>query len=410
MITSDATVLGLLFVILALIFYTASLKNRFWQKFYAFVPPLLLCYFIPGLLNSFGVISGVNSQLYPVVSQYLLPACLVFFTLGMDFKAVLGLGPKALLVFLGGTLGVMLGGPLALAIVKSISPDTVGGTGADAVWRGLATIAGSWIGGGANQTALKEVFQPSDRLFSQVVAVDVIVAEFWMAILIYGAGIAPHIDRFFKADARDIDHLRDQLTREQQNSAHIPSLKDLIFLAAAGFGATGLSHFFANLIVPFIKVNYPHLEKFSLTSSFFWVVSLATFIGIGLSFTKLRRLEHAGASRMGSLFLYLLVATIGMKMDLLAVGDNPKLFLVGLIWMLVHVAATLLVAKLVKAPFFFTAVGSQANVGGAASASVVAAAFHPSLASVGVLLSILGYALGTYCGYLTGLAMQWVAE
>ena len=410
MITSDAVVLGLLFVVLALIFHTASFESGFWKKFYTFVPPLLLCYFIPGLLNTFGVISGEKSQLYPVVSQYFLPACLVFFTLGMDFKAVMSLGPKALLVFLGGTLGVMIGGPLAIWLMKIVSPDTVGGAGADAVWRGMATIAGSWIGGGANQTALKEVFQPSDRLFSQVVAVDVIVAEFWMALLIYGAGVAPRIDRYFGADASSIDQLRDKLAHAQNASQRIPTLNDLIQIAAAGFGATGVAHFFANLIVPFIKTNYPHLEKFSLTSSFFWVVSVATLIGIGLSFTRLRRLEFAGASKIGSLFLYVLVATIGMKMNLFAVADNPKLFAVGLIWMATHAAVTLVVAKWVKAPFFFTAVGSQANVGGAASAPVVAAAFHPSLASVGVLLAILGYALGTYCGYLTGLAMQWVAE
>jgi len=104
------------------------------------------------------------------------------------------------------------------------------------------------------------------------------------------------------------------------------------------------------------------------------------------------------------------IATIGMKMDIFAVAENPGLFLVGILWMTIHVMVTLLVAKWLRAPFFFTAVGSQANVGGAASAPVVAAAFHPSLASVGVLLAILGYALGTYGGYLTGLMMQWVAE
>lgn len=408
--TSDAVVLGLLLMILAAIFYTASLTQAFWRKFYAVFPPLLLCYFIPGLLNSFGVISGEDSKLYSVVSQFFLPACLVYFTLGMDFKAIVGLGPKAIIVFLAGTLGVMLGGPLAIGIVKAINPEIVGGQGADAVWRGLATIAGSWIGGGANQTALKEVFQPSDRLFSQVIAVDVITAEIWMAILIYGAGFATKIDRAFKADASAIDELRERIDNEQKVSQRIPSLYDLVLIAAVGFGATGVSHFLADVIVPWIKLNYPHLEKFSLTSSFFWVVSIATLIGISFSFTRLRQLEFAGASRIGSLFLYILVATIGMKMDIFAVAENLGLFAVGIIWMGIHVIVTLGVAKLIRAPFFFTAVGSQANIGGAASAPVVAAAFHPALASVGVLLAILGYALGTYCGYLTGLMMQWVAE
>lgn len=408
--TSDAVVLGILLVILALVFHTASLNHPFWQKFYAIFPPLLLCYFIPGLLNSFGVISGIDSKLYPVVSQYFLPACLVYFTLGMDFKAVIRLGPKALIVFFAGTLGVMLGGPLAVGLMKMISPEVVGGEGGEAVWRGLSTIAGSWIGGGANQTALKEIFQPSDRLFSQVIAVDVITAEIWMAVLIYGAGFANKIDRIFKADASAIEELKERIDSEQKVSQRIPTLYDLVLIAAVGFGVTGLAHFLADYIAPWIKINHPSLEKFSLTSSFFWVVSIATLMGIMSSFTRLRQLEFAGASRIGSLFLYILVATIGMKMDIFAVAENPGLFGVGIIWMIIHVIFTLGVAKLIRAPFFFTAVGSQANIGGAASAPVVAAAFHPSLASVGVLLAILGYAVGTYAGYLTGLMMQWVAE
>lgn len=406
LITNDAVVLGLLFVTLALIFYTASLTNKWWVKFYTFFPPLLLCYFLPGLYNTFGLISGDSSKLYGVVSQYFLPATLVYFTIGMDVKAISKLGVKAIIVFLAATLGVMLGGPIAMWLVGSIDHTIVGGTGADAVWRGMATIAGSWIGGGANQTALKEVFQPSDKLFSQVVAVDVIIAELWMAVLIYGAGISTKIDRWFKADATAIDEVQRKI--EAQGQIRTASTKDWMFLGAVGFGTTGLAHMCADQIAPWLAENYPQLEKFSLTSAFFWVVSIATLIGIGLSFSKARGLENVGASRIGSVFLYVLVATIGMKMNLFAIAENPGLFAVGIIWMLIHATVALGVAKLIRAPFFFTAVGSMANVGGAASAPVVAAAFHPSLAPVGVLLAILGYALGTYCGYLTGLLMQWI--
>jgi uncharacterized membrane protein len=225
-ITNDAVVLGLLLSILAIIFYTSSLKG-FFQKLYSFLPPLLFCYFLPGLLNSFGVVSGEQSQLYRVVSQFLLPACLVYFTLGMDFKAIVKLGPKAMIVFLVGALGVMIGGPLAVWIVKQFSPETVGGIGSDAVWRGLSTIAGNWIGGGANQTALKEVFKPSDALFSQVVAVDVIIAELWMALLIYGAGHAARIDKWLNADSSSIERLKNQIEADQQNNQRIATLNDL---------------------------------------------------------------------------------------------------------------------------------------------------------------------------------------
>ena len=146
-----------------------------------------------------------------------------------------------------------------------------------------------------------------------------------------------------------------------------------------------------------------------MTSSFFWLIVISTTGGLVLSFTKFRSYEGAGASTIGSVFLYVLVATIGMKMDALAILDNPGLFVLGFIWMLIHVIILISVAKLIKAPFFFVAVGSQANVGGAASAPVVASAFHPSLAPVGVLLAVLGYALGTYAAWFCGILMQFVS-
>lgn len=409
MISNDASVLGLLLVILAVIFYTASLPAKGWQRFYSIIPPLLLCYFIPGLLNSFGVIDGKTSELYPAVSRYLLPACLVLFTIGMDWKSLINLGPQALIAMLAGTAGIMIGGPLALWIVGTIHPQTVAGEGSEAVWRGLATIAGSWIGGGANQTALKEVFNPSDRLFSQMVAVDVLIAELWMAFLIYGAGISAKVDSWLHASSAQLDQVKHNIELEQKGKMRIPTMPDYIYLAAVGLGATGLAHWLAERITPYLSANYPSLEKYSLTSNFFWVIGIVTFIGIALSATPLRKLEYAGASRLGSVFLYILIATIGMQMDLGAVADNPGLFAIGILWILIHAIILVAVCIYLKIPFFFLAVGSQANVGGSASASVVAAAFHPSLATVGVLLAILGYAIGTYGGYLTALMMQWVS-
>lgn len=409
LITNDAVVLGILMVILALIFQTAHSPRPFWQKFYTYVPSLLLCYFVPSLLNSMGIISGETSQLYYVSSRYLLPASLVLLTVSIDLKRILRLGPKALIMFFTGTAGIILGGPLAIIIVSLFAPEIVGGNGPDAVWRGLTTVAGSWIGGGANQTAMKEVFQVGDELFSAMITVDVIVANVWMAFLLYGAGISGRLDRKLKADTSAIDELRDRIEKYRASIARIPTLTDTTTVVAVGFGVTALAHVGADAIAPWIATNAPYLEKYSLTSGFFWIVVIATTAGMLLSFTRVRELEGAGASRIGSLLLYVLVASIGMKMNILAIFDNPGLFLVGFIWISFHAATMITVAKLIRAPLFFMAVGSQANVGGAASAPIVASAFHPALAPVGVLLAVLGYALGTYGAWICGIMMQAVA-
>lgn len=405
LITNDAVVLGLMAVILGAVFYTSHSDNRYCKAFYKYVPALLLCYFIPSLFNSFGVIDGEGSSLYKVASRYLLPASLVLLTLSVDFKAILGLGPKALIMFLTGTAGIVIGGPLALLSMGYLFPEQLGGE----VWRGMTTIAGSWIGGGANQAAMKEVFEVDGSIFSVMITVDVLVANVWMAVLLFIASRAEFFDQKNGADTSGIVNLRKKIEQYEAENARIPKLHDIMLIVAVAFGVTGLSHALADIIAPWIERVAPHLAMYSLTSTFFWLVVIATTLGLLMSLTKVRNLEAAGASKIGSAFLYILVATIGMHMDVTAILDYPLMFLVGIVWMAVHAGLLLLVAKLIKAPMFYMAVGSQANVGGAASAPVVAAAFHPSLAPVGVLLAVLGYGLGTYGAYICGLILQQVA-
>lgn len=406
LITNDAVVLGLLISILAFVFTTARSKNNFWKIFYKFVPALLLCYFIPSLFNSFGIINGDQSKLYFVASRYLLPSSLVLLTISIDLPEIKKLGSKAVIMFLAGTFGIILGGPISLFLVSILSPEIVGGGGPEIVWRGLATVAGSWIGGGANQAAMKEIFNVGDSIFSSMIAVDVIVANIWMAFLLYGAGVSNKVDRWLQADSSSIINMRKKIEKYQSQIMKIPDLTDILQLLSLCFGVTAVAHLGSDIITPFIKNNAPGLSKFSLTSNFFWIIVISTTIALFLSFTKVKNLEGVGASRVGSVFLYILITTIGMKMNILAIFDRPSLFIIGLLWMLIHVTIMILVAKIIKAPFFFLAVGSQANVGGAASAPIVASAFHPSLAPVGVLLAVLGYALGTYGAWICGVLLE----
>ncbi len=223
------------------------------------------------------------------------------------------------------------------------------------------------------------------------------------------ASRAGELDERRGADDSAIYQLREAIERFHREHARMPQLPDFMAILAVGLGVTGLAHLGADYIAPWITTEMPSLVRLSLGSQFFWLIVLATTAGLGLSFTRAKQLEAVGASKVGSVFIYFLVASIGMKMDITAVVKHPGIFIVGFIWIAIHAALLLLVAKLIKAPTFFIAVGSQANVGGAASAPVVAAAFHPSLAPVGVLLAVLGYALGTYAAWFCAVLMQMVA-
>lgn len=455
--TSDAVLLGILLSVLAAVFYTSHLDSPGWKKFYTYVPALLLCYFLPALLHwplgfiaahwydydlidhlqkmgkslpdmsmSFSEIQQWikennipetkqfegHSQLYYVASRYLLPASLVLLCLSIDLKGIFNLGSKALIMFFAATLGIIIGGPIAMLIITNFAPGLISAE-IDQVWRGLSTVAGSWIGGGANQNAMAIIYEVEEQpIFPTMIVVDVIVANIWMGFLLYGASISPRVDGWLKADSSAIEDLKKKVSDYRDSIAQMPTTTTLFILLAVAFGAVGISHFGADYLTPLMKEHAETLSSMrlhSLMSHFFWLIVISTTIGMVLSFTPARKLEGVGASTWGSIFIYILVATIGMKMNIGEIFANIGLFAIGIIWMLVHVTILLITAKIIRAPFFFVAVGSQANVGGAASAPVVASAFSPALAPVGVLMAVLGYALGTYGAIICAEMMRVIA-
>jgi len=427
--TNDTIVFGMLMMSLGVIFYTSSLKKGFWFKFYRIVPSLFMAYMLPAVLTTMGLIapewettssSGEiiehKTNLYFMSSRYLLPAALVLMTLSIDLKAVFNLGWKALAMFFTGTVGIVIGGPIAILAMSFIYPEALNGAGPDAVWRGLSTLAGSWIGGGANQTAMLEIYGYNQKLYGGMVFVDIVVANIWMAIILIGVGKSKGIDKWLKSDTAAIEELKEKVSSFSKKVERNPSLTDLMIMIALAFGTVSLAHlcagylsvFFTDFVGGIENVTVKNIFTF-LGSSFFWMISLSTIGAILLSFTKARNYEGAGASKIGSVFIYILVASIGMKMDLTLILDNIGLVGIGLIWMTIHALLLILVAKLIRAPYFFLAVGSQANVGGAASAPIVAAAFHPSLATVGVLLAVFGYAVGTIAAIGCTILMQLVS-
>lgn len=396
LITDDKVVFGILALILAFIFYTSGLDHKNWQRLYTVIPALFLCYMIPALLTSLGVIDPEATNLYFMASRYLLPGSLILLILSVDIKSLFGLGSKSLIMFFTGTVGIIVGGVFAVWFFSMVHPETVTGGGPEneEVWRGLATIAGSWIGGGANQSAMLETYNYKETLFGGMLLVDIVVANIWMALILFGIGKRAKIDKWLKADGSAIDSLVLKVEKFQKSVERKATLTDFMVIAGLVFGGVALAHFLGGYLAEFFESQFGKTSTFA--SGFFWMVVISTFYGLILSFTRAKSYEGVGASKIGSVFLYILVATIGMKVDVTRIFDNPYLIFVGLVWMAFHALLLIGMAKLIKAPFFFLAVGSQANVGGAASAPIVANAFHPALTTVGVLMAVFGYFIGTF--------------
>jgi len=386
-------VLAVLLGVLACLF--AANEHPLGKRVFKVVPLLVFAYFIPTVLSNTGLIP-LESPLYDFIKQWLLPASLVLLTLSVDIPGILRLGPNVVILFLAATATIVVGGPLALLLGGGmIQPEM-----REQAWRGLAALAGSWIGGGANFVAIGESVGTNDSTMAMMVVVDVAVANVWMAVLLFFAGRDERMDRAMGADRSGIDALRAKMEALRQAATSAPNLGKLLVILFLAFGGALAARQYA--------AHLPDLG--SIIRGFTWVVILVTTLGVGLSFTPLRKLEAAGASRVGSVFLYLLVATIGAKAKFSEVGKAPELLLIAVVWILVHIIVLLLLRRLLKAPIFYMAIASQANIGGAASAPIVASAFHPSLAPVGVLLGVAGYVLGTYAGLLCAGLLEMVAR
>jgi len=372
-----AALLAVLLAVLAGIFWLAG--HPTFGRVFKVVPALVFCYFVPTALTTTHVIPA-ESPLYDWIKSFVLPAALLLLILALDLPGILRLGPKAVIMLLAGTTGVVLGGPLALLVCKGMLPEDA--------WRGMTALAGSWIGGGANFVALGQIAGASDTMMATMVIPDVFVASIWMGLLLYSSGHQRRIDRWTGANTTAIRRLEERLTEFQKRVSRIPALADLLIILAFGFGGSWLSY----------QSGATLAELVPGVSATTWKFVIITAVGVVLSFTPARNLEGAGASKLGSVMLYLLVACIGASADFSRIAEQPAYIAMGFVWIGVHIFVLLGVGLLIRAPLFFVAVGSQANIGGAASAPIVAAAFHPALAPVGALLAVAGYVLGTYAG------------
>ncbi len=389
MIQHPMAILAVLLTVLALLFMIN--RHPVLGKIFKVVPLLVFAYFVPTILSNTGLIPLV-SPLYEFIMQWLLPASLVLLTLSVDVKAIIGLGRNTIILFLVGTLTIVLGGPLAYLLLGWLTPTDLGVE----VWKGLAALSGSWIGGGANFIAIGKSVGVLDSTLSMMVVVDVAVASIWMAILLFFAGRNQEMDARIGADRTAIDTVKKKVEQFQAEVNRPTNLADLLKMLAIAIGGTAVAQALGQVLP----------EIGNIVSKFTWVVIFVTTLGLIISFTSLRDLEGAGASSVGSVFLYLLVATIGAKAEFARVVEVPSLVVIGAVWLALHALFILLTRWKLRAPIFFAAVGSQANVGGAASAPIVASAFHPALAPVGVLLGIFGYVLGTYAGLICAFLLE----
>lgn len=387
LLTDPMAVFAYLAGVLALVFWLSGIPRL--HQLFRVLPPVMFAYFVPTLSTTFGI-TPPASPTYGWMVRYLLPVALLLLMITVDLRSIAKLGRLALLMMLVGTLGIVIGGPIAFLVFGGFLPEDA--------WKGFAALSGSWIGGTANMVAIAESVGTPESAFGPIIVVDTVVGYGWMGVLLFLSAYQERFDRWNRADTSAIEATNRRLQELDARRHPLDTRMAAVIVGLAFAGAVAAIAIGARL---------PALGDPTIISQTTWAVLVVVTGGLLLSFTPVRQIEEWGASRMGYAALYLLLTAIGAQADLKAVLDAPLYLAAGVLWLAIHIALLFGAARLLRAPLFFVATGSMANVGGAASAPVVAGVYHPAMAPMGLLMAVAGYILGIYggllCAYLLGM-------
>jgi uncharacterized membrane protein len=364
-------------------------EKGIYKKYFSFFPAVFWIYFLPIVCSSLGLLDG-KSPVYSLITNHLLPVSLLLLLMCVDIKAIMHLGRTALGMFLIGSLGMMVGTVLVFAVFKGI-------VGVQ-FWAGFGALSGSWIGGSANMIAVKEALSTPNEVFLPMVVVDTVVPYVWMGFLVLMVGWQKVFDSWNHAQTDLLAEFNRKVNFVPRKSSGGWRLKQIVLILVIGMAASMMGSLLAK--------GLPEIQ--GIASTYAWTIIIVSFLGVGLSFTRCRSLESYGASRMGTWILYFVLTSIGAKASLVNLGSSLVLILAGFCIVCVHAVFMLVGARVLRTPLFMVAIASQANIGGVASAPMVAAFYQPSLAPVGLLLAVLGNIIGTYCGIVTGQLCHWI--
>ncbi len=381
-------ILAVLMLIEGCILYFS--EQRAAAKFFRYLPSMFWIYFLPMMANTAGIIPK-ESPVYGNITKLCLPASLVLLLLSVDVRAILRLGRTALAMMGAGVAGIMVGGPLVVLLYKHWLPGDA--------WKAIGALSASWIGGSANMIAVKEATNTPDSVFLPAVIVDTIVPYAWMGILIALSAAQVRFDRWNKSNTALLEELQAR-TKAVSASGNVSGSGGILAMISIAIIGTIVSLYIAGRM-PVVN---------NLVNTMTWTIIIATVLGIVLSFTPIRGLESAGASKLGFAVLYFVLASIGAKASMSHIAASPILLLAGVTWVGIHAVFLVIAARLLRSPMCLAAAASQAAIGGPASAPVVAGIYHPQLAPVGLLLAVLGNIVGTFlglcCSYLCGLVSK----
>lgn len=403
-IYDPAALFAVLAAVVAIIYMLSTVKSL--EGFFRYFPPLIWMYFIPMILTTIGITPDSSPLYSPFMSKIMLPAILVLLIIPSDIRTVVKLGPKAIAVMLVATLGITLGAIGSFSLFQFIMPDSL----PEGTWQGIAALSGSWIGGSPNMTAVIESVGAPANIIGPLIIVDTVLAYSWLGVLVALSGYQHRIDKFNNASTQIVEELSERVRLDQEAHSRTPKPVDIAIMVGLAFGVSQICIALGPQIYNLIEAIFGEKNVIGeVVSGYGWAILLITAAGLFLSTTKVRHLDYCGASSIGYIGLYLLLTTYGARADLRSIFEVPVFFGMGLVWLIIHIVVLAIGLRLLKAPLFLGATSSMANIGGTASAPVVAASYYSTMAPVGLLMGIIGGTIGTPIAFAIAAACRMIA-
>ncbi|WP_371398170.1 DUF819 domain-containing protein [Fretibacter rubidus] len=380
MITTGFAYLSVLFLIVGLIAHAEFTKN---YRIFKIIPGIVVLYFLVMLLSTFGLWEKTDSvnTTYRAVKNNLLPAMIFLLLLKGDIRQIAALGPKMLFAFITASLSIGLGIVVTFLLLQSFLPDTA--------WMTFAALSGSWMGGTANMVAIQGALSVPDISMGYTLLMDSINYAIWVMLLLAFVPLSPRFNAWTKSNTALIDEVSAKIEANAKNPNAKITTASLMLLIGLGLAASAFSAYLASFL--------PVSDFFSKTT---WTVLIVTVMGAVGAVTRLGGV--AGSSELGNVMLYGIVALIASRANFAELTQAPIFIIAGFMILAVHGLCMIIVAKLFKLDLFSCGIASLANIGGVASAPILAAAYSRALIPIGVLMAMLGYIIGTGGGLLVG--------
>lgn len=389
MITNGFTYIAALAFLAALLIGAQKVTK---SKFFDYVPPVVLLYLIAMLCCTFAIWDpGATKDAYNAVRNPILYAMIFLMLLRCDIRQILKLGPR----MLGGFFCASISIGIAFTVTYAVMAPWLGET----AWRGLGALCGSWMGGSGNLVAVADALGATEAELAGASIVDSIDYSLWVMFLLWAINLAPKFNKWVKADTTRLDEVSRRLDAEFNDSKkRVVDFPSLMFLLGLGLIVSAVC---TNLGTVLRDASPAFLQVFDVAT---YRIVLISIIGLVLAMTPIGKI--AGSTELSNIMLYMVIALIASRASLFELGSMVNWVLAGFVILAIHGILMLICAKLFKLDMFTCGVASLANIGGTASAPILAASYSGSLVSVGVLMALMGYVVGTFGGIGVGYAMS----